>query len=126
MTRQRCSKSKHIHHKSAESEMSLFVISLVLIVVCSKVYSFRNDHHCMRTYCLHDRSPEVDTARNGEDSIWKEKVQYVDFTMPVTEQVGRFKTLPLFLLNGVFYPQGTNLLNIFEMKYRLAFLCLTY
>lgn len=51
-------------------------------------------------------------------SIWREKVNYVDPNKVIEESTEGRQSLPLFLLSGVFYPQGSTVLNIFEMKYR--------
>lgn len=51
-------------------------------------------------------------------SIWSEKVNYVDPNNNLDGSARDMRELPLFLLSGVFYPQGSTVLNIFEMKYR--------
>ena len=45
-------------------------------------------------------------------------MEYVDLTGGGLEESPTARNLPLFILGGAFYPQGTSYLNVFEMKYR--------
>lgn len=51
-------------------------------------------------------------------TLWSERVQYVDISATQLDESPTARPLPLFLLNGAFYPQGETYLNVFEMKYR--------
>lgn len=54
---------------------------------------------------------------NNEKSLWTESVEYVDISS-AKEGSTNARSVPLFLLTGAFFPEGTTYLNIFEMKYR--------
>ena len=68
-----------------------------------------------------DEAEERFSGFYGDDyddfSLWKERVEYVDLSN-ASPETPTSRSLPLFLLGGAFYPQGTTYLNVFEMKYR--------
>lgn len=49
--------------------------------------------------------------------LFKEKVQYVDANAQILEVSPTSRQLPLFLLDGAFFPQGSTSLHIFEPRY---------
>jgi hypothetical protein len=51
------------------------------------------------------------------DSLFNERVEYVDLSN-ASPPSDTSRTLPLFLLDSPFFPQGSTALNVFEMKYR--------
>lgn len=55
----------------------------------------------------------------SRSDVWSEKVELVSATVDSSGEADR--ELPLFLLGGVFYPHGTTVLNVFEMKYRYKY-----
>lgn len=57
--------------------------------------------------------------RMSRSDVWSEKVELVSATVDSSGEADR--ELPLFLLGGVFYPHGTTVLNVFEMKYRYKY-----
>ena len=61
-------------------------------------------------------------SENPDNSLWKDRVQYVDIgSLNVEDDCnGQTNTreLPLFLLGAAFFPSGKTALNVFEMKYR--------
>lgn len=52
-----------------------------------------------------------------ETSLFKERVEYVDVNAEVSEISPTSRQLPLFLLDGAFFPQGRTSLHIFEPRY---------
>ncbi|KAJ1385505.1 PUA-like domain-containing protein [Ochromonadaceae sp. CCMP2298] len=51
------------------------------------------------------------------DSLFNERLEYVDLSN-ASPPSDTSRTLPLFLLDSPFFPQGSTALNVFEMKYR--------
>eukprot|EP01038_Epipyxis_sp_PR26KG_P011140 gene11140-14949_t len=63
------------------------------------------------------------TSSNNDDlkSLFNEQVEYIDLSASTNIESSDplvTRSLPLFLLSGAFYPQGTTELNVFEMRYR--------
>lgn len=52
------------------------------------------------------------------ESLWNERIQFVDLMSPPQDDVDTARPMPLFLLGSAFYPSGTSVLHVFEMKYR--------
>jgi Lon protease-like protein len=52
------------------------------------------------------------------DSLWSDRVEYVDLTSSKEDFSPLSRPLPLFLLQGAFYPSGISYIHVFEMKYR--------
>jgi len=61
---------------------------------------------------------EAIEVTNFKDSLWSDRVEYVDLMAIEESPTPNTRSLPLFLLSGTFYPSGTSLINVFEMKYR--------
>jgi hypothetical protein len=57
------------------------------------------------------------TFSADSESLWNEKVLHLGAGFEESAANGGH-ALPLFILGNVFYPQGTTVLNVFEMKYR--------
>ena len=51
-------------------------------------------------------------------SLWRERVEFVDLSAAQVAPSSNSREMPLFLLGGAFFPEGTTVLNVFEMKYR--------
>lgn len=67
---------------------------------------------------LKAESNEATEVTNFKDSLWSDRVQYVDLMAAEEEMSPNTRSMPLFLLSGTFYPSGTSFINVFEMKYR--------
>jgi hypothetical protein len=52
-----------------------------------------------------------------ESPLFKERVEYVDVNAQFSEASPTSRKLPLFLLDGAFFPQGRTSLRIFEPRY---------
>jgi hypothetical protein len=95
---------------------------------CSNFISYSNqlkphsNIRYLRSSYLRKQNFEPFSTRNEADidsnSFWKENVEYFDLNFQNTEISATSRSLPLFLLGGAFFPQGTTFLNVFEMKYR--------
>lgn len=61
------------------------------------------------------------TADEGPEPIdsplFKERVEYVNVNAQISETSPTSRQLPLFLLDGAFFPQGRTSLHIFEPRY---------
>jgi len=99
-------------------------VSFVLLpLLCCNLFlcawSFRTS--VIKRLVVNRKSPTIlsSSFENDDDdsSLWKERVQYVDLSN-ASPETATSRPLPLFLLGGAFYPQGTTFLNVFEMKYR--------
>ena len=55
---------------------------------------------------------------SGDEKFWKQSVHYFDPTASELPPRQNVREIPLFLLEGAFFPQGNTFLHIFEMKYR--------
>jgi hypothetical protein len=64
-------------------------------------------------------SQTADDERPGpvDTPLFKGKVEYVDVNAQLLDASSTSRQLPLFLLDGAFFPQGSTSLHIFEPKY---------
>lgn len=106
------------------SKMLSRIASLALFIVAfSESYGFHSlgSIRLSKSHFGHffKQTLKMSDADSGEEgSLWQERVKYVDLSAVKESPSPDARELPLFLLGGAFYPEGTTFLNVFEMKYR--------
>lgn len=107
--------------------MSTLCVVLLWLSLASNVHSLylsslgrklasRNTKSTSTTLCA--ESNEAIQVSNFKDSLWSDRVEYVDLMAMDEIASPDTRSMPLFLLSGTFYPSGTSFINVFEMKYR--------
>jgi hypothetical protein len=66
---------------------------------------------------LSEKADDEDQPGPVDTPLFKEKVEYVDVNAQILEPSPTSRQLPLFLLDGAFFPQGSTSLHIFEPRY---------
>ena len=97
--------------------MQIYLLLVALILVSLDVI-----HAFNLNFLKNQRLFSLKSSENSDNSLWRDRVQYVDVGSLNIEDNCNEQTntreLPLFLLGAAFFPSGKTALNVFEMKYR--------
>lgn len=112
-----CLKEQHMQIMFAQN---IFLLCLFFLMKSSISWMVRPSKTPLLSYTQRSNmimQASVDPANNEDTALFLENVEYFDMTSP-TPGSPNARSLPLFLLDHAFYPQGYTFLNVFEMKYR--------
>jgi hypothetical protein len=101
------------------SAAPLLVLSCSLLMAFTHSYLFTKSWNYGKYHHINKNHENIIKrfAQEGP-TLWSEQVDYLDLATCEAGDPSKTRQLPLFLLNGAFFPEGITFLNIFEMRYR--------